>query len=240
MELIQLGQAHGARVDKLIFMDAADLAERFLPSRLEPPFPVYTDTDARSLWTFQAATARYQAIREPDPSACLRLQFDANGAVVDTTTPASIQDKFAEGMSAVPPANWAESIKAPRLGIFAFYSRPKRGNPGTGTWCCQVGQAGIRTTRAAHRRLASRNHREVCEGEFGQHAPALPGAPHYVFIDNEAEVVRWMWSSWGYPKDPDLAARWDAVLGRRSSVPIDRGGPCTIDLLVTWCAPCPG
>src|SRR5262245_30850810 len=30
MELIQLGQAYAARVGKLIFMDAADLAERFL------------------------------------------------------------------------------------------------------------------------------------------------------------------------------------------------------------------
>src|SRR5499427_4424644 len=97
MEMIQLGQAHGARVDKLVFLDAADLAERFLPSRREPPLPDYTDVDTKSLFAFQAATARYQAIREPDPSVCLRLQFDANGRVVDTSTPASIQDKFGAG-----------------------------------------------------------------------------------------------------------------------------------------------
>jgi len=121
MELIQLGQAHGARVDKLIFLDAADLAQRFLPSRREPPQPDYTDADLKSLWAFQAATARYQAIREPNPSVCLRLQFDANGAIVGNSTPDSIQAKFAAGMSAVPPADWA-SINAPRLGIFAEFT----------------------------------------------------------------------------------------------------------------------
>src|SRR5262249_31182149 len=81
MELIQLGQAHGARVDKLIFLDAADLAERFLPSRREPPLPEYTDADTKSLGAFQAATARDQAIRGPNPSVCLRLQVDAGGAL---------------------------------------------------------------------------------------------------------------------------------------------------------------
>jgi non-heme chloroperoxidase len=47
MELIRLGQAYGARVDKLIFLDAADLAQRFLPSRREPPSAEYTDADLK-------------------------------------------------------------------------------------------------------------------------------------------------------------------------------------------------
>src|SRR5262249_13216778 len=121
MELIHLGQAYGARVDKLVFLDAADLAQRFLPSRREPPSPEYTDADTKSLWAFQAATARYQAIREPNQSVCLRLQFDANGAILENTTPASILDKFTAAFSQVPPADWP-SIQAPRLGIFAEFT----------------------------------------------------------------------------------------------------------------------
>jgi pimeloyl-ACP methyl ester carboxylesterase len=80
MELTELGRAHGARVDKLVYLDAADLAERFLPTRREPPLPEYTDADTKSLWAFQAATARYQAIREPNPSLCLRVQFGLEAA----------------------------------------------------------------------------------------------------------------------------------------------------------------
>src|SRR4030095_9755314 len=72
-------------------------------------------------WAFQAATARYQSIREPNPSVCLGRLFDANGAIVDSSTPVSIQQMFSAGMSAAPPADWA-SIKAPRLGIFAEFT----------------------------------------------------------------------------------------------------------------------
>jgi pimeloyl-ACP methyl ester carboxylesterase len=67
-ELSKLGEVYKNRVDKLVYLDAADLAERFLPSRREPPPPPFTDADLKSLWAFQAASARLQAIREPDPS----------------------------------------------------------------------------------------------------------------------------------------------------------------------------
>ena len=76
-ELSRLGQAYKARVDKLVYLDAADLSERFLPSRREPPGPDYTDADLKSLWAYQAASARLQAIRAPDPAVCLGVQFDA-------------------------------------------------------------------------------------------------------------------------------------------------------------------
>jgi pimeloyl-ACP methyl ester carboxylesterase len=188
MEMIQLGQAHGSRVDKLIFLDAADLAERFGPSRREPPMPDYTDADTKSLWAFQAATARYQSIREPDPSVCLRLQLDAKGAVVDTSTPESIQDAFSAGMSAAPPARWA-SIQAPRLGIFALFTIQAR-QP----WYWYLSEAKRSEFDATWAPIVAW-HRKTIEA-FAKGASAttflLPGAPHYVYIQNEAEVVRWM------------------------------------------------
>ncbi len=36
-ELAKLGEVYGNRVDKLVFLDATDLADRFSPSRAEPP-----------------------------------------------------------------------------------------------------------------------------------------------------------------------------------------------------------
>jgi pimeloyl-ACP methyl ester carboxylesterase len=188
MELIQLGRTHGARVDKLIFLDAADLAERFVPSRREPPMPDYTDADTKSLFAFQAATARYQSIREPDPSVCLRLQLAANGAVVDTTTPESIQEKFAAGMAAASPADWA-SIAAPRLGIFAEFTIEAR-QP----WYWYLSDAKRSEFDEAWRPIVAWHRRTIGEFAKGNSANTfrLPGAAHYVYIQNEAEVVRWM------------------------------------------------
>ena len=80
-ELSKLGQSYKRRVDKLVYLDAADLSERFLPSRREPPGPNYTDADLKSLWAYQAATARLQALRAPVPALCLSVRFDANGAI---------------------------------------------------------------------------------------------------------------------------------------------------------------
>jgi len=188
MELIQLGQTHGARVDKLIFLDAADLAQRFGPSRREPPMPDYTDADTKSLWTFQAATARYQAIREPNPSVCLRLQFDEHGAILDTTTPTSIQEKFSAAMSAVPPANWA-SIKAPRLGIFSEFTLRAR-QP----WYWYLSKSDQSAFDEAWRPIVAWHHETIAKFAKGNSANTflLPGGPHYAYIQNEADVVRWM------------------------------------------------
>ncbi|MGH6920028.1 MAG: alpha/beta fold hydrolase, partial [Geminicoccaceae bacterium] len=69
-ELSQLGLRYPHRVDKLVYLDAADLAERSRPDREEPPGVPFTDDDARSLRHFQAAVARLQGHREPDAARC--------------------------------------------------------------------------------------------------------------------------------------------------------------------------
>jgi pimeloyl-ACP methyl ester carboxylesterase len=195
MELIQLGQAHGARVDKLIFLDAADLSRRYLPSRREPPYPEYTAADLKSLWAYEDATARYQAIREPLWSRCLGLTFDANGAIIGASTPDSIGAALNAGASAAQPADWA-SIKAPRLGIFAPYTR-KAKQPFY--WYLSDAQKSefnkawgpiAAWYRRTIRKFAKRNSANTIR---------LPGAPHYVYIQNEAEVVRAMREFLGIP-----------------------------------------
>src|SRR5262245_40023478 len=77
-ELSALGQSYPARVDKLVYLDAADLSVRFLPSRHEPPGPPDTDADSASLWALQDFTARMQGHREPNPAVCYRRVFDRN------------------------------------------------------------------------------------------------------------------------------------------------------------------
>jgi non-heme chloroperoxidase len=200
-ELSELGLAYPHRVDKLVYLDAADLSERFLPSRREPPLPVYTDADLKSLWAFQAASARLQALRQPDPSVCLRMKFDANGAIVDETTPEWVPAKINEGVAALPPTNWAR-IEAPRLGIFALFTTRAR-QP----WYWYLSPAKKAEFDKAWRPIVAWHRRTIAKFDKGNAANTflLPGAPHYVYIYNEAEVVRWMRNFLGIPlQDPDL------------------------------------
>ena len=122
----------------------------------------------KSLWAYQAATARLQALREPEQSVCLDVKFDANGAIMDSTTPQWVTDKFSRASDANPPVNWAR-IKAPRLGIFApctlearqawyWYLSPAKQAEFDEAWGPIV---------AWHRRPST-----VCGGKFGQHVPA--------------------------------------------------------------------
>ena len=194
-ELSQLGQAHKSRVDKLVYLDAADLAERFLPSRREPPSAEYTDADLKSLWAFQAAKARLQALRTPDPAVCLGVRFAADGAVLDSTTPDSIRSKLSEGVGAVPPTNWAR-IKAPRLGIFAIFTTTAR-QP----WYWYLSARKKAEFDEAWGPIVVWHQKTIRKFKEGNSANTflLPGAPHYVYINNEAEVVRWMRKFLGIP-----------------------------------------
>ena len=187
-ELSRLGQAHSVRVDKLVYLDAADLAERFLPSRREPSLPVYADADLTSLWAYQAATARLQAIRTPAPAVCHSVQFDADGALVDSTTPDRIPAKIAEHVSASPPTNWP-SIKVPRLGIFALFTTKAR-QP----WYWYLSADKRAEFDAAWAPIVAWHKRTIQKFMQGNSANTflLPGAPHYIYINNEAEVVRRM------------------------------------------------
>ena len=140
------------RVDRLVYLDAVDLAERFLPTRVAPPGDdsLFSSADFRSLWTYQAASARFDALRKPDPAVCLGVTFDASGALAGSTTPGLSLLAGAAG-SVNSPVDWA-NIDAPRLGIFALFTDKAR-QPWL--WLSEPGgTGGIRCGVAAHRGLA--------------------------------------------------------------------------------------
>jgi pimeloyl-ACP methyl ester carboxylesterase len=208
-ELSKLVLTYKARVDKLVYLDAADLAERFFPSRREPPGAesLFTGETLKSLWTYQAASARFVALREPDPAVCLGVQFDANGALTDSTTPKWISDKLLEGVagSVNPPVNWA-NIKAPRLGIFAPYTPTARQS-----WYWYLSTAKKAEFDDVWPPIIAWYKRTIRKFAAGNSVNTftLPGAPHYIYIDNETEVVRWMRKFLGIP----LRARPETLLG---------------------------
>lgn len=201
-ELSKIAVKYPSYVDKLIYLDASDLAERFDRFPEVPgPFTLLTDADGRSLFTFQAAYVRLLATREPIPATCLSFAFDKDGRVTGTSTPESIEREFAAGVRAPanPPTNWA-NIKQPRLGIFApptvesklpYYP-----------YLSPADQALFDKNFPFYLQWFSKVIRLFGKEHPGSPRPVvylLPGAPHYVYINNEAEVVLQMRNFLGLP-----------------------------------------
>ena len=95
---------------------------------------------------------------------------------------------FRAGVAAQPPTDWAK-IKAPRLGIFALFTREAR-QP----WYWYLSPAKQAEFDEAWGPIVDWHRRTIRKFQQGNsdNTFLLPGAPHYVYVNNEAEVVRWM------------------------------------------------
>jgi pimeloyl-ACP methyl ester carboxylesterase len=190
-ELNRLGRTHPQRVDKLVYLDAADLAERFVFPQ-EPPGPPYKDGDGRSLPIYEAASARLEGYRRPSAATCNGFVFSPSGSIVDNVTPAEIGEKILADVKQQRPASW-RTIAAPRLGIFATFTRE---DLLPWYWYLSADQQAA-FDRAWPAIVAW--HQDTIE-RFAAHQPGnpepivweLPGAPHYIYISHEAFVVRRM------------------------------------------------
>ena len=200
-ELSKIAVKYRSYVEKLVYLDASDLAERNTFPDVPSPFSLFTDADARSLFAFQAAYARLLAVREPIPATCLAFEFNKRGMVTGTSTPEPIAAQLSAGVSipANPPTDWAD-IKVPRLGIFA---PPTLSSKLPWYWYLSAADQAVFNERFP--RLIewySDVISKFAEQHPGNPTPRvylLPGAPHYVYINNEAEVVRKMRAFLGIP-----------------------------------------
>jgi non-heme chloroperoxidase len=187
-ELSTLAATHPERVDKLVYLDASDLSNRDeVPG---PPgfFDLFTDADTKSLWTYEAATARYEGVRVYEPAICPGYKFDAAGVPVTSTTPAAVPAAILAGTAAIPPVRWS-GIAAPRLGIFAQPTLE-----GKLPWYNYL--------TAANQALFDEQYPAYVDWwkttarQFARSNPVptvfLKNAPHYIYINNETDVVRAM------------------------------------------------
>ncbi|MGH7098120.1 MAG: alpha/beta fold hydrolase [Stellaceae bacterium] len=200
-ELSELAVKYPSYVDKLVYLDALDISKRF-NTFPDVPYPdLFTDANLKSIFTFQVAVARLVGVREPIPAVCLSFKFDKNGRVTGPSTPDSIIDQLVTGAQAPakPPTNWA-AIKEPRLGIFAPPTAESKV-----PWYWYLSPAKQAEFDQRFPRLIQWYSDEI--SKFGAKHPGslkpivylLPGAPHYVYINNEAEVVRQMRNFLGIP-----------------------------------------
>ena len=188
-ELSQLGLKYKSYVEKLVYVDAFDLAKRFnLP---EVPGVPYVARDYRSLQIFQAAQARLENALRPEPSLCPGLQFDSRGAITGDTTPEWVGPQIFAGIAERrnPEVNWAD-VDAPRLG---FFDRPSNHGRLPYYWYLSSSQ----------KKVFDANWPAIVKwytdtaGKFQQPNASkpdpvvylLPDAPHYFYLSDEAFVV---------------------------------------------------
>ena len=187
-ELSALAASHPDRVDKLVYLDALDLSQRNqVPG---PPgfLGLYTEADTRSLWTYAAANARYQGVRESEPAICPGVQFDNAGNPVASTTPDAIPAAIMVGIATIPLVNWSR-IQAPRLGVFALPTLE-----GRQPWFTYLVPADQTLYEEQYPAYVDWYKTTMLQFTRGNPVPPLilKNAPHYVYINNETDVVRAM------------------------------------------------
>jgi non-heme chloroperoxidase len=181
-ELSELGAEYPGRVDKLVYLDALEYG---LHSTFpQPPGPDYSDRDLESIELFSAANARFYGHRPTYSSMRETYRFDAQGKVIEAISPPEIAQKMAHGSQ---QAKYSK-IKAPVLAIFAPLAPETPGY----SYLTPAQKAEFQRTyppivvwqKAAIQRFrTSLPQARVFE---------LPGAYHYIYLNNEAFVVEQM------------------------------------------------
>jgi pimeloyl-ACP methyl ester carboxylesterase len=189
-ELSKLGLKYKSYVEKLVYLDAQDLAKRFeLPD--VPPVP-YVAGDYRSVQIFQAAEARLENSLRPDPSICPGLVFDAKGTITGSTTPDFVGTQIFAGIAEKqnPEVNWGD-IDAPRLGIF---NQPSvQGRLPYYPYLSSSEQQVFDTNWPAIVQWYADTTAKFQQLNAGKPTPVvylLPDAPHYFYLSEQAFVVK--------------------------------------------------
>jgi len=191
-ELSAIAVKYGDRVEGLVYLDAFDLSKRFqLP---DVPAAPYTEADNRSLQILLAAGQRLENILRPAQELCILVQFDQDGRITDSTTPAGVSEAILLGVQepASPPTDWSK-VEAPRLGIF---NQPSvQGRMPYYPYLSAKDKKTFDSNWPAIVKWYTDTIGEFAVEHSGRPKPVvytLPDAPHYFFINNQAFVVRAM------------------------------------------------
>ena len=186
-ELSKLAGAYPDRVKKLVYLDALDIGSGGWAVIPQPPgAPTPTATDLKSVQRLAAAFARDDGYRKPLAAICNMIRLDASGRILGPITPPEISSKLLAGLQ---PAAYGR-IRAPALGIFNHISTPYRMpyywalTPAKQEEFNHSIGALSKWNEGAIQRFRS----EVKDSRVVE----LPNTNHYVYIVEEALVVREM------------------------------------------------
>jgi non-heme chloroperoxidase len=186
-ELSRLATAYPGRVAKLVYLDALDLGTGGWSKLSQPPLPPEpTPADLASVQLLAAALAREDGYRKPLAAICNMIRRDAAGRVVGPVTPPEVPAKLVAGLQ---PAVY-ERIHAPALGIFNRITPPYHMPY---YWSLKPAeQTAFDRDIAA---LAKWNDGAIDRFRSqvkGSRVIEIPNTNHYVYVVDEALVVRHM------------------------------------------------
>jgi non-heme chloroperoxidase len=186
-ELSKLAAVYPDRVEKLVYLDALDIGSGGWATLPQPPGgPDPTPADLASVQRLDAASARDDGYRKPLAAVCNMVRMDRSGRIVGPITPPEISAKLLAGLQ---PAAY-DRIRAPVLGIFNKLSPQYRTsyywalNPAEQEEFNRSIDVLSTWTDGALQRFRS----EV----RGSRVVEIPNTNHYVYIVEEALVVREM------------------------------------------------
>jgi non-heme chloroperoxidase len=201
-ELTTLGAQHSDRLSGLVYLDAGydpvdfpwkdpdyrALFAKFPPSVVNPPPP--SEADKKSFQAFHDFWQR-RTVSFVFPESELRNMFDLNpdGSVGRNRTPSFVSKAIGEGSK-------KRDYSKIRVPILAFFSIPQPAGGG-GTSEFNRFQPKNEEERGALEKIYAANRTYINRGENAMRAGVpdariveLPGANHYVFFTNEADVLR--------------------------------------------------
>jgi pimeloyl-ACP methyl ester carboxylesterase len=187
-ELSELGAAYPDRVAKLVYLDALEYGRPWstLP---QPPMPEFADADLTSVERYAAAEARKLGYRKPMSAVRDQLRTDAAGKVVDAVSPPDIGKKMLQGSRQAQ----YERIQAPVLGIFV--PLPPKDRTVYAPYYAELDGDKQREFDACVEKLRKWQAdaiQRLRTGVKNSRVVELHGSNHYVFIRDEAQVVREM------------------------------------------------
>jgi len=186
-ELSKLAAVYPHRVEKLVYLDALDIASGGWAAIPQPPSgPELTATDLESVQRLAAESARDDGYRKPLAAICNMIRTDASGRILGPITPPEISAKLLAGLR---PAAYG-LIQAPALGIFNRISTQYR-MPYYSALSASRQAEFDRSIGALSKWTGGAIERFRAEVK-GSHVVELRDTNHYVFIVDEAVVVREM------------------------------------------------
>jgi pimeloyl-ACP methyl ester carboxylesterase len=192
-ELSSVGSRHPDRVSGLIYLDAA-YRDAYNPSQrpgeepipnpadnAPPRPPAPTSGDMASFQALRAWCIRFPGFAPPEAELRQEFQSGPDGRVGPSRTPPHVEKAIFAGMQKYT------DIRVPTLAIYAL---PHDQGP----WISDDLTARAEAQAAAAKDLASTGGLADAfeRGVPGAHVVRLPHANHYVFMSNEADVLREM------------------------------------------------
>ncbi len=195
-ELTSLGDEHSDRLAGLVYLDAADDPTDFpgssaaymalfnkLPAAMRANGSEPDNSDLRSFKAFHDFKVRQNGFEYPE--AQLRASFDQNpdGSVGSYNTPDKVHNAIGRGAL---PRDYSR-IRVPILALFSSLSINYRYQPKDAQE-----RAAIEEFDAATEVYDKRYKTNLLKAKGGVHIVDLHQADHYLFLSNEADVLREM------------------------------------------------